>query len=88
MEEALEYCNKAIELKPDNATNYFIKSQILYNSTPKKTEEALEAINKAINLEKEAPHCYYIRAQIKQDLGKIDEAKADMGKFNELSQKK
>lgn len=62
-DEALAYCNKAIELAPDDSVGYFNKARLIIDMKGNKNE-ALKTINKAIKLKPDDKDYESLRADI------------------------
>lgn len=75
LNEAIVKYSKAIELDPNNATNYNSRGKVYYNQH--KLTEALADYNKAIELDIKYAKAYYNRAIIYDDQGKLTEALVD-----------
>ena len=71
-DEAIEFYNKSIALKPDYAVAYYNMGNALKDQG--KLEEAIEAYNKAISLKPDYAFAYYNMGNTLQDQGKLDEA--------------
>ena len=77
-EEALECCDKVIEISPDYSGGYFNKS--IYLCSMEKYEQALVCIEKAIELDPEYSDCIVQRGYVKFYLKNYKEAFADLDK--------
>ncbi|WP_052322894.1 tetratricopeptide repeat protein [Rickettsia felis] len=71
-EEALEACDKAIELKPDYAAAYDLNGRILYR--PWKYEEAIKAFDKVIELNPDFQDVYLNKGWCLTEIGRYEEA--------------
>ena len=71
-EEALEACDKAIELKPDYAAAYDLRGIMLYR--PRKYEEAIKAFDKVIELNPDFQDVYLNKGWCLTEIGRYEEA--------------
>ena len=76
-DEAIEFYNKSIALKPDYAEAYGNMGNTLQEQG--KLDEAIEAYNKAISLKPDYAEAYSNMGATLQELGKLDEA---IGAYN------
>jgi len=81
-DEALQACNKAIELRPDYAIAWGNKGSTLHRLG--RYDEALQAYNKAIELDPDHPELWNGKGSTLNDLGRYDEALQAYNKAIEL----
>ena len=72
MDEAIEACNKAVLLKPDNTNAYYNMGNVLNDQG--KLDEAVEAYDKAISLNPDHALAYNNMGNTLHEQGKLDEA--------------
>jgi tetratricopeptide (TPR) repeat protein len=82
-EKAIQYLNKAIELKPDYLDAYFLRGNAYSDSG--QPELAVKDFNYVIQQKPEQPVTYYNRSLAYLDLKQFDQAIADLGKVIQLS---
>lgn len=84
-EEALKWCNKAIETDPNLIEAYEVRGNIF--TSMGKYDEAIADFTKALELNPNYPLGYLNRWSVYEHAGKADEAKADLARVLELDPK-
>lgn len=72
-EEALEACDKAIELKPDYTEAYALRAKIILH-IPQQYEEAIKAYDKVIELNPNFQDVYLNKGWFLTEIGRYEEA--------------
>lgn len=71
-EEALDACNKAIEIEPENADAWYVKAEALFKLN--KPKETLDACNRVIEIEPEDAGAWINKGNILGDLQRSESA--------------
>ena len=82
LEQAIKYCNDAIEIEPKEADLHSLKSGMLYNAGL--YEEALEEIDKAVDLEPDNAKYHYSRSMTLHKIGRSKDALEEIDKAVDL----
>jgi len=83
-DEALSYCNKAIDRMPDYPRSYYLRGDI-YSEDKGNLEKAIPDISKAIKLDPKASSLYQARGRLYNKKNDYDKALRDFDKAIELN---
>lgn len=75
-EDALEYCDRAIELDGENVNAYGNRAKAYWNLN--RLEEANAGFGRVIELDPQMDKAYFFRARIRLQLGQYEEALSDL----------